>query len=250
MAVNHVGREQIKLDFKDGFAKTELLKGSYDGGVRVYRCELKAGCSVQPKVDKATLQILCLTNGCGAVVTPVKSFAVNEPSFFAPDPDGEYSLHAGTDMSYTMFVVEQTENDQKRYEDFHMALPFFKPLSQCTEYIQKSCKTKNTRSLSVIPTKRFCRVLMGVAESWGDKEGTFEKGHPAVAQWNVPFGDTEHILDVEGETVVQRTGDVSFVPAGLDHSLYTEGNNHAIYIWFEHYVQEVGYLVSYPQAKQ
>lgn len=245
----HVKNEEIKLEFRNGFAMTELLQGAYDGGVRVFRCALKAGSTVKPEIAPDTLQVLCLTNGIGAVTTPVKSFAVNEVSFFAPDPNGEYRIHAGTDMFYTMFVIAQGEADRKRYEDFHMAVPFFKPLSQCTEYVQVSCKTKNTRSYSVIPTKRFCRVLMGVAESWGDREGTFEKGHPAVAQWNVPFGDAEQTVDVEGVTFAQRAGDVSYIKAGCDHALYTTGTQHAAYIWFEHYVQEVGYLVSYPQAK-
>lgn len=243
----HVIKTDINLKHQNGFAMTELLAGSYDGGVRVFRCSLLAGNSVKPSIKPNTLQVACLTNGIGAITSPVKGFAVNEVSFFAPDPDSEYCIHAATDMEYTLFEVALTKADKERYEDFHMSVPFFRPLSQCTQYVQKSCKTKNTRSYSVIPTKRFCRILVGVAESWGDNEGTFEKGHPAVAQWNVPFADTIQMVDVEGVKFVQKAGDVSYIKAGCDHSLYTLGNNHAAYVWFEHYIQEVGYLVSYPQ---
>lgn len=249
MKATHVKKDEIVLSFQDGFAMTEVLAGTYEGGVRVYRCALQAGCSVKPQIQKDTLQILCLTDGVGAVTTPVKAFAVNEVSVFIPDPSSEYAIHAGTDMVYTMFEVEQKPGDLARYEDFHLAVPCLKPLSQCTEYVQNTCKTKRCRSFSIIPTKRLCRVLAGACITSGDKEGTFEKGHPAVAQWNVAFGKkTVQTVDVQGQIFTHRDGDVSYIPAGLDHSLYTEGDNSASYIWFEHYVLEKDYLVSYPRA--
>ena len=57
-------------------------------------------------------------------------------SFFVPDPDVSCAIHAATDMMYTMFVVEQKPADIERYRAFHMKLPFFRGLSQCTEYVQ------------------------------------------------------------------------------------------------------------------
>lgn len=244
-------KENIALAFRDGFAMAEVLAGTYQGGVRVYRCVLKQGCSVKPVQKEKTVQVLCFTEGTGAVTTEVKAFAVNEPAVFVPDVGEEYMVHAGTELTYTMFEVEQKTGDLQRYEDFHMLLPFFRPLSQATEYVQHTCKTKNCRSFSIIPTKRFMRVLMGACICSGDREGTFEKGHPAVAQWNVPFGKgTRQVVDVEGELFCQKDGDVSYIPAGLDHSLYTEDNDSAGYFWFEHYVQEEDYLISYPRARQ
>lgn len=251
MSVAYVKKEDIQLDFVNGFAQTELLPGSYQGGVQAFRCVLKAGATVQPETLSDCLQILCLTGGKGAVLTEEKVYAVNEPSAYVADPFGAFSLHAATDMTYTMFVVHQAPGDKERYDAFHMLLPYFRPLSQGTEYIQ-NCKTKHSRSFSIIPTKRLCRVLMGCCTADGSidnsVEGTIEKGHPAVAQWNVTYGDTDLTLTVDGESVDIKTDDFSFVPGGPDHSLTTKPGKKLNYIWFEHYVQEKDYLVSYPRA--
>ena len=251
MHVHAVSQEDILLEFHNGFAQAELLPGVYPGGVHAWRCVLQAGHSVAPQQQENTIQVLCLTDGIGAVLTQERAYAVNEVSFFVPDPGAPFSLHAATDLTYTMFVVEQKEGDQKRFEEFHVRLPMFKPLSQCTEYCQ-SCKSPTSRSFSVIPTKRLCRILMGVGEAYAQHsdqpEGCFEKGHPAVAQWNVPFGNTQMRLTVDGESVVQKGGDFSYVPAGLDHSLECLPGQEIHYIWFEHYVLEKDYLVSYPRA--
>ena len=249
MAISYVNKEDLVLNFENGFAQTEMLAGTYQGGVRAYRCKLLSGCMVTPQIYPKTLQVLCLTDGKGAIITPERAYAINEVSFYVADPASTFTIHAATDMVYTMFVVEQTIHDIERYNAFHLAVPFFKPLSECTEYCQ-DCKTANTKSWSIVPTKRLCRILMGVSEGFGEKEGTVEgcveKGHPAVAQWNVPYGDTDLILTVDNESIEQKAGDFSYVPAGLDHSLVTKPGKNLHYIWFEHYVQEVDYLVSNP----
>ncbi len=251
MAVAFVRKADSMPELKDGFGQKEMLAGTYEGGVRAYRCVLKAGCSVCPEMLRDTLQIFCLTDGIGSVTTPERAFSVNEVSFFVPDPDSSCAIHAATDMMYTMFVVEQKPADIERYRAFHMKLPFFRGLSQCTEYVQ-DCHSANCRSYSVIPTKRLCRVLMGVceasAEGSTEPEGCMEKGHPAVAQWNVLFGETDLLLTVDGESVSQQGGDFSYVKAGLDHSLQCMPGKTIHYIWFEHYVQEKDYLVSYPRS--
>ena len=251
MAISYVKKDAIRLEMKQGFGQAELLAGSYQGGVRAYRCRLDAGCQVSPEMVENTLQVFCLTDGKGAIITPERAYCIDEVSFYVADPDSHFTFHAATDMTYTMFVVEQKPADLERFHAFHMKLPFFKGLSQWTEYCQ-DCKSASSRSFSVIPTKRLCRVLMGVGEASAENstqpEGCFEKGHPAVAQWNVPFGDTEMLLTVDGETVEQESGDFSYVPAGLDHSLQCKPGRNIHYIWFEHYVQERDYLVSYPRS--
>jgi mannose-6-phosphate isomerase-like protein (cupin superfamily) len=251
MAIHYVKKEDIHLTFNNGYAQTELLPGSYNGGVRAFRCILKTGATVSPEILHNSLQILCLTSGKGAVLTKEKVYAINEPAIYAADPFDTFSIHAATDMTFTMFVVEQKPGDVERYDSFHLLLPFFCPLSQGVEYVQ-SCKTTYSRSFSLIPTKRLCRILMGYCTADGtinnSVEGTIEKGHPAVAQWNVTFGDTNLTLTVNGESVDIQTDDFSYVPAGLDHSLTTKPGSKLGYIWFEHYVLEKDYLVSFPKA--
>lgn len=249
MPIAYVRKQDIPMDFKDGYAQTEMLPGVYAGGVRAYRCELQAGCTARPPMYPGTLQVFCFTQGCGAITTPAEAFAINEVSFYVADPEATFAVHAATGMEFTMFVVTQTEHDQKRYRDFHVKMPHFQPLSACVQYCQE-CKSPATISYSIIPTKRLCRILMGAVEASAvgknAPEGTFEEGHPAVAQWNVLFGNSDLHLTVDGETVDLKTGDFSYVPAGLDHSLECLPGQELHYIWFEHYVQEVDYLVSNP----
>ena len=65
-------------------------------------------------------------------------------------------------------------------------------------------------------------------------EGTTEKGHPAVEQWNYCVGDSDFELTVDEETRPHRSGEWSYVPAGLDHSLVAKPGKEVYYVWFEH----------------
>ena len=250
MAIAYVKKEDIALSFENGFAQTELLPGTYQGGVRAYRCALQAGASVTVQTIPDSIQVLCLTGGKGAVFAQ-QVYAVNEPAVFIADPHAVFSVHAATAMTYTLFVVHQAPGDLARYDAFHLCLPFFLPLSQGVEYMQ-DCKTEHSRSWSLVPTKRLCRILMGCCSADSTvsnvPEGTIEKGHPSVAQWNVTYGDTDMVLNVDGEEVNLKTDDFSYVEAGRDHSLTTIPGKKLNYIWFEHYVLEKDYLVSYPRA--
>ena len=69
-------------------------------------------------------------------------------------------------------------------------------------------------------------------------EGTIEKGHPSVAQFNYALDGADFNLTVDGETTTTEDGDWSYVTAGLDHSLVAESGKKVFYIWFEHKVAE------------
>ena len=48
-----VRNEDIHIQYdENGFFQTEVLAGSYDGGIRNYKCFLKAGCEVKPALYK------------------------------------------------------------------------------------------------------------------------------------------------------------------------------------------------------
>jgi quercetin dioxygenase-like cupin family protein len=245
MAIAHVKQEDIALNFENGFAETEMLSGVYSG-IRHYRCVLKAGHTVKPQTYSNAHQILCLTDGKGYICTPSAAHTISELSFFIANFEEEFTITATSeDLVYTKFVVDLTAHDFKEYEEGHVVLPFFRPISQGIEYTQ-SCKTPGTRSWSILVGGQLNRVLFGVVKSCNGG-GTIEKGHPPVAQWNVIMGNSDLTLTVENESVRQRGGDFSYVPAGLDHSLVAEEGKELYYIWFEHYVQEVDYIVKNPR---
>ena len=103
-------------------------------------------------------------------------------------------------------------------------------MSECKEYVQ-DCNGPNTRSWSVLDPKYLGGVLMGIVRAEG--EGTTEKGHPSVAQWNYALPGADFHLTVNDETVEQADGDFSYVTPGDDHSLVSDAGKLTYYIWYE-----------------
>ena len=138
-------------------------------------------------------------------------------------------------MEIVLWVIDMLESDRAAYEDTHMVLPSFKRFSECEPYDQ-SCKGPHTQSWTVIADGNLARVLMGVVKAEG--EGTKERGHAEVAQWNYCLPGSDFHFTVEEETVNHYEGDFSYVTAGLDHSLIADPGKTVFYIWFEHWVEE------------
>lgn len=241
--IDFVKNEEINLDFQNGFAQSRVLKDVYPL-VQVYRGAIWKGYNAYPEIHAQAHQIICLTEGTGYIECRDKAYNIGELSFFIANPGEPFMIHATTQITFTKFVVELTDHDMAVFNDFHIVLPYFLPISQAQEYWQ-ACKTPGTRNWTILSAKRLNRCLMGVVECDG-AGGTFEKGHPAVAQWNVILKGADMTLTVEDETISQRPGDISYVTAGLDHSLASSENGKTYYIWFEHYVQEKDYIVTNP----
>ena len=235
MAIAYVKKEDIVLNFENGFAMTEMLAGAYTyPPVRNFRGVVKAGCCAQPPMHEGCLQVYCLTDGRGYVTTQDKVFTVEELSFFVPAVGVPFTIHALTEMTFTAFIIKMGERDWAVHNRSRLVLPFFRKVSDSEEYWQ-SCKTEGTRSWSIINGKQLFPVIMGVVKS--GEGGTIEKGHPSVAQWNVILGDSDIDLTIDGEgTVEQKGGDFSYVPAGPDHSLVARPGKTLHYIWFEYFV--------------
>ena len=107
----------------------------------------------------------------------------------------------------------------------------------------QDCKGPNTTSWQIIGPGQMGRILMGVVRAVG--EGTDEKGHPTVAQWNYSVGSAEFHLSVDHqEPITQYGGDFSFVPAGPDHSLIADPGKEVFYVWYEHYTRERDFMVT------
>ena len=244
MSIDHVRSEDIVLNFKDGFAETEMLPGVCSD-VRSYRCVLKAGYTVTPKTYSRAHQVLCLTSGEGYITTPKRAYNITELSFFIANFEEGFTIHAATDLTYTKFVVDLTDHDMEEYQKGHVILPFFRKWTDGIEYYQ-DCKSEQVRSWNILVGGQLNRLLFGIVRS--REGGTVEKGHPAVAQWNVILEDSDLILTINDESLDQKSGDFSYVPAGPDHSLVAKPGKHLNYIWFEHYVQEIDYIVKNPRS--
>ena len=181
--------------------------------------------------------------GRGYITDTKEAHNITELSFYLPNFDQDpFTIHAIEDMEFIMSVVEMNPWDKERFAHSHIHLPFFLKYTDGQIYDQ-DCKGPNTTSWLVIGPGQMGRILMGVVRATG--EGTDEKGHPAVAQWNYSVGDSDFHLCVDHQpSIVQKSGDFSFVPAGPDHSLVADPGKEVFYVWYEHYTRERDFMLT------
>ena len=235
--------EEIRPQYENGFFMTELLPGTYAGGIKNYKCFLKAGCEVSPELHSEQIVILMFGKGKGYIKTKTDLHNITEVAFYAPDfYRVPYTIHAFEDMEFVYSVVEMNQWDKELYDECHIRLPYFTLVSDAIIYDQ-DCKGPNTASWWIFSTIQLGRIMLGVVRANG--EGTVEKGHPKVEQWNYCLGNSDFKLEVEDEPVVyHKAGDWSYIPAGFDHSLTAEPGKEVYYVWYEHYVREKDFCVS------
>ena len=242
MAIYIAQKEDLVSEYDDsGFAKKEALPGTYEGGIRNYKCFLKAGCQVTPEMYEDKLVLFFFGKGKGYITDQKGAYSIEELCFYVPEFNKTpYTVHATGDMEFMMCVVDMNQWDWKVYNASHVRLPFFRTVSKCIKYDQ-DCKGPHATSWFVLTGQQLGRIMVGVVRAVG--EGTTEKGHPAVEQWNYCVGDSDFELTVDGETRPHRSGEWSYVPAGLDHSLMAEPGKEVYYVWFEHFTKEKDFIV-------
>lgn len=145
-----------------------------------------------------------------------------------------------------MAVVDMYPCDWEDFKESHLRLPYFRPLSKCVKYDQ-DCKGPHTTSWHVLNSKQLGHVILGVVRANG--EGTIEKGHPSVHQWNYCLGDSDFDMTVDGETVHHVAGEWSFIPAGPDHSLVAQPGKEVFYVWFEQFTRKDRDFIVKPDAE-
>lgn len=106
-----VRNSDIAVEYdENGFFQTEVLAGSYDGGIRNYKCFLKAGCEVSPALYKDETVVYMFGKGCGYVTDTKEAHNITELSFYLPNFDKDpFTIHAVEDMEFIMSVVEMNQ---------------------------------------------------------------------------------------------------------------------------------------------
>ena len=184
------------------------------------------------------MQFYCFIKGTGYIACRDKAFNIEELCFFIPDfANQEYYIKAASDedLEFVRFDIGMLPSDWIALEDTHYLTPWFMTFSNCQPYDQ-TCKGPHTKSYMVLNGRIMARILCGVCIAEG--EGTKEKGHPTVDQWNVTLPGADFTFYVEEEEVQHGPLEVSYVKAGLDHGLIAEPGKKVAYIWFEHFVEE------------
>lgn len=224
----------------NGYGEVEWLPGSHKF-VRAKKCVLKKGYDVKPQLYADKTVVLMFCEGSGYITTPTRAYNIDEVSFFVPDFEHvDYTIHAGTDLAWLTVYVDMNDNDWSAYHNTHMVLPYFKPLSQADQYTQ-ACKGPNTKSWTIIPKGHLARTLCGVVWAQGAPgEGTIEKGHPGVDQWNYALTGSDFTVSAAGSAPVeQKEGEWSLIPTGVDHNIQAAPGKTLFYVWFEHMTHDI-----------
>lgn len=239
----YVCKADVEKEYVDGYSEIDLklekdFKEIQHYDIKFYRCNLKAGCTVAPKLEDDSIVILVCNGKPAKIVYGEESFEVKEPSFFIPEFERQtYTVTAGKDdVEFIKIVSKMNAWDKIQYSKWHKHLPFFRGYTDCVPYGQKSCKLAGTRSWTVLQGTQLGHVTIGVVKANG--AGTKEKGHPQVHQWNYCLGESDFMLDVEGRIAAQKPGDFSFINAGDDHSLLAKPGKEVFYVWIEYYSED------------
>lgn len=238
MSVDFVCRGADALrDYNEaGFSMEILQPGAALIGAAFYRCSLKAGCSVSPDLEKEKLIILIFNGKKSYITTPDALYNVEEPSFFIPEFDRvPYTVHAVRDTEFIMCVFSMNQWDKDFYKFWNLHLPFFSKYSDGVQYDQ-DCKGPNTCSWSILQPFQLGHVSVGVVRAEG--EGTNEKGHGLLHQWNYCLGASDFELTVGDQSAAQTAGDWSFIKAGKDHKLLARPGKEVFYVWVEYFTEE------------
>jgi len=242
MAYPYVCKADVEKKYdENGFSMIEMpLDTDFEDikrdHIKFYRCNLKAGCTVWPELDGENI-VLLIFNGKRAYVNcGIEIFHVTEPAFFIPDFDKRaYVVGAVEDTEFIMGVFGMNDWDKASFKKWHKHLPFFTLYTDGQRYDQ-DCKKPGTCSWIILQRMMLGHLTIGVVRGIGS--GTDEKGHPDVHQWNYCLGESDFDLDVEGEFENHKSGDFSFVYAGLDHKLLAKPGKEVFYVWVEWYSVE------------
>lgn len=241
MEYKYVCKGDAEKRYVNGYAETEMpldrdFAEIQHYGIKFYRCNLKAGATVNPRLNKDAVVLLIFDGKPAYIRCGSEVFHVRELSFFIPDFDKTaYTVGAIEDTEFIMGVFPMNEWDWRQYKHWHKHLPFFKPYTEATEYGQ-SCKLPGTHSWTILQGMMLGHVTIGVVRAVG--AGTDEKGHPEVHQWNYCLPGCDFTLDVEGETCDQKPGDFSFIFGGKDHKLLAKPGKEVFYVWVEYYSED------------
>ena len=229
--------EEIRYDFADGFAETEILAGTCPG-IRICKCCLQAGMTkdVQVYAEDEKMQLLFFTSMSGVVKSGNKIYAIDDQAVFVPDFDRErVTIAAGEeDLYFIRITGPMTEIDHRQMQNCQYVLPRFVRLRESIEYTERFTQESGSKvvSHSIIAGRHLGRYTMG----WNIGAGPDFIGqhtHPTLEQWYFMTDGSEFTYVAGGKKIPVREGDVSFTPHGTSHGSECTEEGFINYVWFE-----------------
>ena len=223
----------------NGVKRAEMLPGMVDG-VHTYKCQVKAGDTMELEVFGDTTQLIYITSGECYITTKNKAFMVTEPSLFIPNMDLEKNvLHAVTDVEYLQLTCEMLQMDKEWWGKWHISLPRFCPLSQCIQYTE-GFRPEGIKAYSILDTHWITRMTMGAIIGKGPNKADPHR-HEDLYQWYYGMPGTKFIYRAGDEEMELSEGDFAFIPINIDHAIEIKENENVNYVWFEIAVPELAY---------
>ena len=246
MDYGYVSRDDIKLNFVNGAAETEILEGALPF-IHSYRGVIQQGHSITVDPHERIQPTYIITEGTGMVVTKEKAYNIEELSFFFPSREESFTMIATSDIEYTKFDLILSDYDLKCYDESHLVTPLFRKESDCLVYTQNVKKSNDTLQRSVVIGHQMVRVIVGSNHA-GENSGFYEIGHNCVAQYNICHSKCDFTMDVDGHLFPERPGDVCYIKAGLPHGSIVGPGQRLDYVYFEVYVKPENFMVDYPEG--
>lgn len=232
-----IKKEDVKFDFTDGYAETEILSDTCPG-IRICKCCLKSGNTIEIETyaEKDRMQLLFFTSRSGIIRSDKKIYSIDDQAVFIPDFDREKVVvtAAEKDLCFIRITGPMTEIDHRQMENCQYILPRFVRLKESIEYTERFTQESGSKvvSHSIIAGRHLGRYTMG----WNIGAGPDFIGqhtHPTLEQWYFMIDGSSFTYVAGGNKIPVNEGDVSFTPHGTSHGSECGENGFINYVWFE-----------------
>lgn len=232
-----IKKEDIKYDFTDGFAATEILSETCPG-ITICKCCLKSGSTfeVETYAESDRMQLLFFTTCSGIVKSGKKIYMIDDQAVFVPDFNRErvFITAADTDLYFIRITGLMTEIDHRQMKNCQYVLPRFVRLRESIEYTERFTQESGSKvvSHSIIAGRHLGRYTMG----WNIGAGPDFIGqhtHPTLEQWYFMIDGSKFTYVAGGDEILVNEGDVSFTPHGTSHGSECGEDGFINYVWFE-----------------
>ena len=206
-------------------------------GVSFYRCRVKAGEAVAPKMDQEKLIVLLFNGNPAYIRTSDDIYNISEPSVFIPDFDHiEYTIQAIEDIEFVLCVFTMNEWDKEFFKGWNLHLPFFSKYSDGVRFNYMG-RSKNLGSWSLVQPFQLGHLSLSVICGKGGQVKS--DGNPLQNQWIYAVGSSKYQLSVAGGSKVAQTdGDFSFIPVTQPYEINADADQPICYFDIEYFAAD------------
>lgn len=205
-------------------------------GISFFRCTMKAGEALTPKLDAEELIVLLFNGRPAFIQTKEDIFNITEPSVFIPDFDrSSYTVRALEDLEFMMCVFTMNAWDKDFFKGWNLHLPFFSKYSDGVRFNYMG-RSKSLGSWSLIQPFQLGHLSLSVICGRGGKAES--KGNPLQNQWLYAVGDSRYQLSVNNDKASDETaGSFRFIPVNKPYTLTAKENDPVCYFNIEYFAE-------------